>query len=244
MTATRLFVFALVCGVALYATLTNHRLNVELAAARTELASASALGSKAMEVLVLSDRHNHDEPPGQAASPQEEANILGGCRCEPCADTDASVDAPSGRRFRSAHELQAWASERLDSRIAAVFPEQGPDGMQAEQRQAVVRLLMEFRELRQAEIAQGDSASTDTALRDELFHKQGQFNEMTGMGIAEFLNAIDVSEPAVASDVMVASEPAAGDERKRFADETARLLGISEPGSHEVLDDQGRWQQR
>lgn len=242
MTTTRLFVFALVCGVAVYTTIANRRLNAELEVARAELATASALGSKALGVLVRSS--SPDPVSRQANATAGHTTAADACRCESCAPSDPTVIAPDGRNLQSGQELEDWARQRLDRQIAAAFPEQHADGMGKEERQEVVRLLMEFRELRQAQIAQGESGAADPSLRDELFHKQGQFSQLTGMGIGEFLTAIAASEPRVATDILVANPPGAGEERKRFADETARRLGITEPGSREVLDDQGRWQSR
>lgn len=240
----RLFVLALVCGVAVYATLANRRLTSELGAARAELAVACRLdASPTAQPLhqATIGTSTHAQPSYDAGVDSASAD---GCVCEPCASSDASVIAPDGRHLRTNQELEDWARQHLDRRVAAAFPEQQQGGMSAEQRHDVVRLLMEFRELRQAQLAGGVNDAGGAVLRDELFHKQAQFSQLTGLGIGEFLSAIAAPEPAVATDVLVAEAPAVGEERKRFADETARALGIAEPGSRKVLDDHGRWRER
>ena len=72
-----------------------------------------------------------------------------------------------------------------------------------------------------------------------MIRGQEQFIETTGMGVGEFLVELDDSVER-SRQPQEALEIQDGDERKRFADELARQLGIVEAGEVERFED-GEW---
>ncbi len=142
------------------------------------------------------------------------------------------VVTPDGRRLRNETDRETYARDLLTTQIDEAFAD---EPMAPAQRQRVVELLLHVRELR------GENRGGN--MRDALIDAETEFLEETGMAVGEFLDTIAPRAPARPIDVSsgtVAEQP--GDERKRFPDELSRRLGVTEPGSREVLAEDGTWQ--
>jgi hypothetical protein len=153
------------------------------------------------------------------------------CAAAPeCPDAVELLVTPEGSLLKSPEEREAYVRAHLERRIAAAFPE---ESMDERTREEAVELLVRIRALR----AQRGGAETSGRGRpDALGDAEGEFIDLTGMGVGEFLAQINAREAARSPGSQAAERPLEGEEVKRFADEADRLLGISEPGSVEIFE--------
>lgn len=122
-------------------------------------------------------------------------------------------------------EREAYVRAHLEERLTQAFL---AGQLSEDQRHGALMLLMRIRSLR----ASGASG-------DEFVRAQQELVDLTGMGVGELLEELELS--ASRSHRPDAVPPIReGELRKRFADETSRRLGIAEPGSVERYED-GVW---
>ncbi len=164
----------------------------------------------------------------------------GECRCEPPAQCGAATPvaaAPNGTRLESSEQRSAYVREHLEEKLATAFE---PGDMDEATRAEVLDLLLEIRELH----AEGEGAPLDdpavSASRDALVGAQERLTELTGLGVGELLRTLDAGSPGRSLRPEEGGAELEGEERKRFADEASRMLGVTQPGSVEVLRD-GEW---
>jgi hypothetical protein len=146
---------------------------------------------------------------------------------EPSLDAAVGADEKRGAVVRS----------HLERQIRSAF-EDGELDERAQSR--AVDLLMRIRALRSLQGGRDLDESTPDERRDELVDTQRELQSLTGMGVGEFLRRIDVAAEGRSVVPDQAPEIMPGEERKRFADEAARTLGIVAPGSKEIFED-GEW---
>ena len=143
-----------------------------------------------------------------------------------CPEPVEVVVTPGGRRLTSSREREEFVRAHLAERLDKAFF----DGqLEEDQRHAALDLLMTIRALR----ISGQSP-------EELRLAQQELIDLTGMGVGELLETIEVSaSSSKRPEQAVPIEE--GELRKRFPDETSRRLGIAEPGVVERNRD-GAWE--
>jgi hypothetical protein len=156
----------------------------------------------------------------------------------PCPPTDSALDTLPQHAPPSLQERERSVREHLRARLEASIPDEEMDGAR---RERALDILMRIRDLRTRAIGSGRNDAA--AVRDPLQAAQRELIELTGMGAAELLHRLRSPDPEVSRAPEEAAAIADGAVRKRFADELAVALGITEPGSVEVLQD-GEWQAR
>ncbi|HEB88132.1 MAG TPA: hypothetical protein ENI85_01035 [Deltaproteobacteria bacterium] len=196
------------------------RLRFEIERGRQRLEEAISLNRRLSERLALLEAGPGKNPPGARGDVLE-------CPTLPaeCPDPVEVILTPEGRRLTGPGEREAWVRSRLAERLERARLE----GRLAEdQSRGALDLLMRFRELRSS----GGSP-------EALHRTQEELIDLTGMGVGELLETLEDSEKRARrpGEIVPIAE---GEERKRFLDETARRLGITQPGSVERLRD-GEW---
>jgi len=228
-------------GLALWLAFSVHQLESELAAARAALESQRTNQTEA--ALALAQCRIESAMRDAFRAPETAAPALGSaCACAEadCATPGASEAGAAGstRSNEPASDEQRQAAVRayLERRVAAA----DPDGeMDDATRRTALELLTRIRALRSRTRAAGEERDEHAQAAD-LSQAEDEFTRVTGEGVGEFLARI--AEPAPARPRRPGEEPPLleGAERKRFADEVSRLLGVAEPGSVEVLQ-RGAW---
>jgi hypothetical protein len=163
------------------------------------------------------------------------------CDCsEPAGDLADALVAPDGQRLASPEDRDAYLREYLQRRIDRTFPDEAMDEWQ---RRRIVDVMVRIRALVEARARGDDPDQTDETLRDELDGLQEELRDLSGMGPAELLDAAGAREAPRALRPHEAEAIPEGEERKRFADEISRRLGVARPGAREVFE-AGEWHER
>lgn len=228
---------ALAVGLAGWLAVSLVRLEQELAATRAALAAERAEETEA--ALSLAQCRIESALRDALQVPGSEALVVDptACECDPevvcemgsLAEEEGEPDESTPAAGRDA-ALRAY----LEARVARA----GDELDEATQRE-VVELLFRVRKLRQN--ASGTTAPDEARTQAlELSVAEEEFTRLTGEGVGEFLNRVAEPVPARSRAASEETPLLDGAERKRFADEVSRMLGVTEPGAVEVLED-GDW---
>ena len=176
----------------------------------------------------------------QVAESRPATDAEAACNCDDgdVAASETIVIAPDGTRLASPEARTAYFRSHLERRMEASFP---PDRFDAATREAIVDLLVEIRALRTSETRVAVNDPRPSVERDAMIQAQEELSALTGMGVGELLHELDGGEAGTSTTPRQAVPPLDGEERKRFPDEIARILGVTEPGSVEVMQD-GEWE--
>ncbi len=215
-----------------------------MAAAALALAAWSAYTVKRLEARGLEARLARREgaDPAGAPAPQTASVAPEAPRADPAKgapEPPAVLDeAPSEPNPDNAPR-EALVRALFEKRVSEAFPD---ERMDAGTREAVVDLLMRIRSLRALRRGHGLADDTPPEIADALYQAQLDLADLTGLGVGELLEAIQAPEERRAVRPHEARGVDEGEVRKRFADEMARRLGVTEPGQTEVYED-GKWRE-
>jgi hypothetical protein len=235
--------FAFLAAVAIAVTLfAVHRVRtLESRLAARELALEQALTEQRALGAILEDcqeRSRAVDSQGSAPGQGPAHDVAAGRpELERCPKIREVLIAPDGTRLQTPEQRDAYFREYLEARMAKAFPD---DAMDETTRSAVVDLLARIRELRSKQGGRGLGKSAASEQTDALYELQLEFEDVTGMGVGEFLESIEPRESPRVLRPEQATGVTEGEVRKRFADEISRQLGITESGSVEVYED-GTW---